>query len=361
MVRMNSSQRQRWPCLVVFLLILAVPSPLAAQELAWQPSLMSADDLSLSPAERAFSTPSCPEYRLLPVGDPLANCRSAFEVAAADDALRGSDGLSHRHELPYRAKKPQPLLVGLVGAGDVVGTFANSYFGYDHMKWHFNNEGFFGANDDDGGADKASHFADYYIVAKEFTYLFEMFGYPETQARWMASGIAWAGGLVNKIADGTTRHGFSYEDVVFNTGGVLAWLAISTAHVEDLVGFRTSHLPGPTYSHDVYSADLKLGGLARRLGVDIGPLRFLLFSVTYGTKGYRERDVAPDQRQRLPGFEVGLNLEEILNTVKARRDTWWGYALHVVGDNIRFPYLAIGMRYDLTHHRWHGPNNGNYP
>ena len=38
-----------------------------------------------------------------------------------------------------------------------------------------------------------------------------------------------------------------------------------------------------------------------------------------------------------------------------------GYALHVVGDNIRFPNLAIGMRYDLNHDRWHGPNNGNYP
>jgi len=33
----------------------------------------------------------------------------------------------------------------------------------------------------------------------------------------------------------------------------------------------------------------------------------------------------------------------------------------VVGENIRFPYLAIGMRYDLNHQRWHGPNNGNYP
>ncbi len=109
MVRMNSSQRQRWPRLVVFLLILAVPSPLAAQELAWQPSLMSADDLSLSPAERAFSTPSCPEYRLLPVSDRLANCWSAFEVAAdmfADDHgphrhISGRQTLGQHHDVRH--------------------------------------------------------------------------------------------------------------------------------------------------------------------------------------------------------------------------------------------------------------------
>jgi hypothetical protein len=32
-----------------------------------------------------------------------------------------------------------------------------------------------------------------------------------------------------------------------------------------------------------------------------------------------------------------------------------------VGDNVRFPYTAFGMRVDLNHGKWHGPNNGNYP
>ena len=44
-----------------------------------------------------------------------------------------------------------------------------------------------------------------------------------------------------------------------------------------------------------------------------------------------------------------------------KRDTWWGYALHVVRDNVRFPYTAFGMRVDLNHGKWHGPNNGNFP
>jgi hypothetical protein len=166
-------------------------------------------------------------------------------------------------------------------------------------------------------------------------------------------------GLVNEIGDGFTRHGFSYEDLVMDFLGAGSAAVVSALRVEDLVGFRSSHLPGPTYSHDVYSADIKLAGVVS--GLEIGPLQFLLASVTHASKGYRVPGTPVDQRQRQVGFEIGINLEEILNTVKARRDTWWGYALHVVGDNIRLPYLAIGMRYDLNHDRWHGPNNGNYP
>jgi hypothetical protein len=82
--------------------------------------------------------------------------------------------------------------------------------------------------------------------------------------------------------------------------------------------------------------------------------------VTYGVKGYKGHGPTEDQ-QRQVGFEIGLNLEEILNAVGARRNSWWGYPLHLLGDNVRFPYLAVGFRYDLNHGKWRGPNNGNYP
>src|SRR5262245_41570551 len=109
---------------------------------------------------------------------------------------------------------------------------------------------------------------------------------------------------------------------------------------------RTSHLPGSTYSHDVYSADFKISGLGRRLGVNLGPLRWLLLSVSYGSKGYR---VLPTtQEQRLVGFELGFNLQQILNDLGVRRNTWWGYSLHLFSDYVRFPYTAIGMGFDLN-------------
>jgi hypothetical protein len=141
---------------------------------------------------------------------------------------------------------------------------------------------------------------------------------------------------------------------------------ISAAGVDDLVGFRWGFLVpaqhgtccrfdglGGDYSNFIYSADLKLAGVARRLGVDIGPLKYLMLSVTYGTKGYPSG--APEERERRVGVDVGLNLAEILRDLGARRGTWWGYALQLVGENLRFPYTAGGFRYDLNHDRWHGP------
>jgi len=36
-----------------------------------------------------------------------------------------------------------------------------------------------------------------------------------------------------------------------------------------------------------------------------------------------------------------------------------GYGLHLVFDNIRFPYTSVAFRYDLNHDQWRGPDNGN--
>ncbi|MGH7364842.1 MAG: DUF2279 domain-containing protein [Candidatus Rokuibacteriota bacterium] len=321
---------------------------------------MSADELSLAFDDRAFSPRPCPEHRLFPTHDEAGGCRArAIELAAVDEVgaaeTPSEEGASRPEE-----KKPRRVLGALVAAADFAATAANSTLGYTHRSFHFNREGFFGAGTEDGGADKASHFVDYYIVAKELTNIYRLLDYSEREAIWMGFGVAAVGGLVNEVGDGFQRHGFSYEDLVMDTLGAGTATLISATRTHDLVGFRTSHLPGPTYIHDVYSADLKISGLAQRLGMNVGPLRFLLFSVTYGVKGYRNNSLRDDQQRQL-GFEIGVNLEEILNAIGATRNTWWGYPLHMVGDNVRFPYLAIGFRYDLNHGQWHGPNNGNYP
>jgi len=48
-----------------------------------------------------------------------------------------------------------------------------------------------------------------------------------------------------------------------------------------------------------------------------------------------------------------------LNDLGARRNTEWGYTLHIVFDNFRVPFTSVGYRYDLNHNKWIGPDNGN--
>ena len=357
--RLLGSARGRWPRALVlpFLLLLAVPGPLAAQDASLRPSLPPADDLSLSPAERGPSKRSCPDYRLLP--GRSRDCEPWMAFADLTTGVSPQVGQADADVPPVgETREPNRLLGTLIPVTAWGLVAANSLIGYHDHSFHVHYEGWFGRNTRDGGADKASHFADYYIVSKEMALLYEKLSYSENAARWWGLGIAVTTGLANEISDGFTKYGYSWEDLAMDAAGAGTAALLSATRTEDLFGIRTSHVPSSTYTHDVYAADLKLSGLGHRLGVNLGPLRWLLFSVTYGTKGYRVSP--PIEQQRQVGFEIGLNLQQILVDLGVKRDTWWGHALHVVGDNVRFPYTAFGMRVDLNHGKWHGPNNGNF-
>jgi Predicted periplasmic lipoprotein (DUF2279) len=265
---------------------------------------------------------------------------------------------AERAPLPSESeRRPNWLLTSLLSSAAVVGGAANSLTDHCCQSYHFANEGWFGANTHYGGADKASHLTSYYIVSNEFAKLLVELGHKPENARWLAAGVAALTGLANEIADGLNRDGFSYQDFVMDIGGALTAALVDAAKAEDLVGFRRGFVnlnACCNYSNEIYTADLALVGVARRLRLDIGPFKYLLLSVTYRTQGYP----SDPNRQRQVGVEVGLNFKQILDDLNVRRDKWWGYGLHVVFDNIRFPYTAGGYFYDLNHGRWHGPNAG---
>jgi Predicted periplasmic lipoprotein (DUF2279) len=320
--------------------------------------LTSADTLSSRAIERADWKQPCPTRRVLSADSSECERRMAFMGLTRDAPPRPDQAEA---EVPQSAflERHRVLLSTLVPIMGLALVTANSLIGYDtDYGFRISNEGWFGPNTTNGGADKASHLVDYFIVASVFEDGYRVLGYSENAAILWGLGLALATGFANEVSDGFTRHSFSWEDFAMDAAGATAASVISVTHTRDLFGMRTSHLPGSTYTHDVYSADFKISGLGQRLGANIGPLRWLLFSVTYGSKGYRVRPPINEQRQ--VGFEVGLNFQQILNDLGVKRNTWWGYSLHLIGDNIRFPFTAVGMRFDLNRGKWHGPNSGNY-
>jgi Predicted periplasmic lipoprotein (DUF2279) len=263
------------------------------------------------------------------------------------------------------------LLASGMVAGSALGGFLNAYQETPRQDFHVTNEGWFGRNTYAGGADKAAHFVDYTIISKEAANLYEVMGFSRNTSIALGFGTGFVSGLMNEIGDGTNPYGFSFQDLTMDTLGAGAAALVKLTRTEDLIGFRRGLLLplagsktccqdpglGRDYSNEIFTADLHLAGVFDRLNLKVGPLRYLLFSVTYGVKGYPSG--TPSLRERQVGFEIGLDFEVILNDLGVKRNTWWGYGLHIVFDNFRVPFTSVGFQYDMNHDKWIGPGNGN--
>jgi hypothetical protein len=239
----------------------------------------------------------------------------------------------------------------------------------DGSSFHLRNEGGLGRYTYAGGADKAAHFVMAAMAEDGAEAIYRSLGKDERTARLLGVGLVSAAGLVIEIGDGFTKYGASWEDAGVNLLGALTAASVKSLRLEDTIGFRfgvvRARVPDPCcratayggdYSRWVHSVDLKLDGLLPRLGIAPGPARYLLVSLTYGSKGYRFSPV--EARQRNVGIDLGLNVEQLLLAAGVRADTWWGRPLLLFARYYRIPWTAFGWRYDLNSGRWHGPDTG---
>jgi hypothetical protein len=340
-------------CCIAVLVLLAGVHQLAAEE------VRRAERLGDRLCEQFGDT--CDELRLVPAGEGAAETASLPSLGTA----------SPDSEPEFGRKPPNTFLAIGLAAVAAAGSAMNAVvLEKPDRSFHFTDEGWFGKNTYAGGADKAAHFVDFYIISKEFSFLYNTLGYSRAESIGIGLGLSLLVGIINESGDGFTKYGFSLSDLTMDVAGGVTAAAISALGAHDLIGFRRGFLlprydvpeccpsdsRGQEYQNQIYTADLKLAGAARRLNLNIGPLRYLLLSATYATKGYATGVSALQERQ--VGFEIGLNVEEVLLGIGVRRDTWWGYVLHVVLDNIRVPFTAVGFQYDLNRQRWYGPGNG---
>ena len=190
-------------------------------------SVGSASASTVAPAETTFDIDMRGQgFRLLAEDDRLslgsrAECgrptSCADLLALEDPSADPSADPSNPSPVPERRfnwlrteleRRPNWLLTSLVAGGAIVGSGLNSYFDGPRQSWHFADEGWFGQFTASGGADKAAHFVDYYIISKEFANLFVVLGHKPEYARWLGFGVSALTGLVTEVGDGATRYGF---------------------------------------------------------------------------------------------------------------------------------------------------------
>lgn len=207
-------------------------------------------------------------------------------------------------------------------------------------------------------------------LTRELRTAYNRMNYADDRTYRMAVATSLATGLITELGNALGEGpGFSYEDMVMDALGIGTAVFVTRLGLDDVVGIRFGPVPAPLptpccpedeigkdYSGEIYTGDLKIAGVARRMRFDPGPARFLLLSMTYGSKGYKTS--LREFRQQQIGIEIGLNFPEILTAVGVKDTTWWGRCLFILFNFVRIPYTQIGYRYDFIHHRWLGPNIG---
>src|SRR5438477_2595128 len=207
-----------------------------------------------------------------------------------------------------RIPEPQPSSAALLTSGVLLGASLYSFSsGWKHgfEGFHFTQEHWFGSNTYAGGADKCSHFIVSASLARELWTLYDRYGLTPAQATAVAFGTTALSGFLIEMGDGISPYGFSWEDFASDALGSAAGVLLTRNSLNDLIGLRAGKVSsgfsapeetetlGGSYSNEIYSADLKLAGLAARMRRNAGPARFLLLSVTYDTKGFGHQPPLP--------------------------------------------------------------------
>lgn len=200
-----------------------------------------------------------------------------------------------------------------------------TYLGVKEWNWgsssfRFNDEGWFGMDTGSGGMDKLGHMYSSYLIAEAIGNGLSRENEPEFAATYSA---LWASSLMLYVEmfDGySADHGFSYEDVIFNTTGIaLSYLRTRNPELKSLLDYRLDYRPSKgmkgfhpvtDYSGMRYLLAVKAAGIP---ALQDTPFKYLELNLGYMAQGFKAED-APYFPERSTEFFVGIgfNLDELL-------------------------------------------------
>ncbi len=211
-------------------------------------------------------------------------------------------------------------------------TLSTAFYGY--VSWwdksastfRVRDEGWFGADTPNGGADKLGHAFSFYVSTRLMTNAFQWAGHNRKQAAQLASLTSGVLSLGVEIMDGfTEEYGFSTEDLMMNLSGIgLGAVLESYPQWDDLLDIRIKYWPSDDarrlqdydpvadYSGQTYLLITKASGIPTLRQHKF--LRYLELAVGYGTRGYQPNDGTDTQpTSRNLYYGLSLNLSQLLN------------------------------------------------
>lgn len=246
-------------------------------------------------------------------GIPLAIVMLAC-VPAASPAAEGAQ------EYWASLTPTQKVIATDIGAAAFITAWGFGTWDYGSTDWHTQNEGWFGADTKEGGADKAGHLYSAYALGRGLTALFRDYGYDRDKAVFAGTASSLGAMTLMEIGDGYSPYGLAPEDEAMNLAGAgIAWLLETHPSLDRKLALRAEYrvnrnAPGDVitdYERWRYYLTIKLDGFDAMPK----PLRWIELHAGYFARGYA--DANPSNNRRATFVGVGLSLTRL-----ARESGW---------------------------------------
>jgi uncharacterized protein YfiM (DUF2279 family) len=220
------------------------------------------------------------------------------------------------------------ILIGEVPLIALFGAKAWDWSG--NHSFYAKNEGWFGADTDYGGMDKAGHLFAHYMIQRSMYSLFDWTENGDSR-KWLFSlGSSMSCGLLIELGDGfSSKYGFSFQDLTVDYAGILFGALLDRFPLAGgFVGLSAGFFPTDAYlanykgesafAHTLgfvndysgwtFMLNIKPAGF-EQVGVHV-PLvfRLLQFDVGYYTRGYSNYDKGKYARPHERDFCVGISI-----------------------------------------------------
>jgi hypothetical protein len=265
---------------------------------------------------------------------------AAKETASAADS--GAEAAGADEGFLTRRQK-----VWLLNAGGVAGIIAYGLLNWDYGEnsFSFNKEHWFQRDSKEGGMDKLGHFWSSYAFSHGLAWVYRQWDYTPEEANLYGALSSFGLQTAMELADGFSRYGVSYEDLVMNTLGAGAgYLWGRYPFLKNKIDFRVEYVPGfdsddldpfTNYQHQKFLVALKAGGFeALRLPV----VEYLELRAGYYARNYEDYSrIGNDDRRRVAFAGVGINVTRLLQK----------FFDITVFDYIQVPYTAITFDFEI--------------
>lgn len=256
-----------------------------------------------------------PPALLLPAGAGVAGSVAALA------SLAGNADAETTVATPPPDPQHKVLLTNLAIAG-FIGAWGAANWDYGDNGWQVADEGWFGQQTDEGGADKAGHLYTGYVLARSLSGLYRHYGLAGQDARDAGALSALGAMTFMEFGDGFSPYGWSNEDAAMNVAGTaLGWWLAGHPALDRRFALRGEYRFHAEHAQDVltdyerwrYYATLKLDGFDAMPE----PLRWVELHAGWYARGYADADPANDRRLAFVG--IGLSLPKLARAVRLPR------------------------------------------